>query len=163
MFDHLDSYEPAIKQIAGVMVGKAQLDHLGLDRDDYASELRMKSWDFQIAFRKRYGFCAPAERRYVYQALWNASKQWKRKRTFRTKQILKHEPDDVTYFDEDRFIARQSLERLKNALGPKFDLLRRVGEAGGHIASAYKEDDGNFEAFAKRVRRLRKEARVILD
>ena len=162
-FEHLDSYEPAIKQIAGLMVGKAQLDHLGHDRDDYASQLRMHSWKVQLKFRERYGFCAPAERRYVHYSLWNESKQWKRARTFRAKQILKHDPDDGTYLDEDRFIARQLLERLEQTLGPKFDILRRVGEAGGHIASAYKENDGNFEAFAKRVRRLRKEARKVLD
>jgi len=164
-FSVLDSYEPAIQKISRRMTAPNQVDHMGFDREDYRAKLRFVSWEAQIIFRNRHRFCEPQERRYVHHTLWNTARNWKRRRYFRTGQVWKIKDDtDSTYFEDKRLEARNALRVLESTMGSEFQVLLRVGEADGSIVDAHcPEEDGNFNKFRWRVRRLRLRAKEILE
>ena len=164
-FTNLDSYESSIREISQRMVGSRQVDHMGLDRGDYRSKLRFLSWETQIKFRERHKFCEPQERLYVNRTLWNAARDFARKRKYRVQQTrqLKVEVES-TYCEQARYEAREMLRVLETQLGSEFQLLRRVGEMDGRISDAHDPDeDGTFDKFRWRIRRLRIQAKKILE
>ena len=164
-FDLLDSYESAIKAISARLVHRGRLDHNSYDVDDYQSRLRMVSWDAQLTFRKRGVFCVTRERRYVNKVLSNAAVDFARRRC-REEAGLRKLSDvviDHSYCEESRIEARECLRTLRDALGDDFSVLCRVAAADGRVSEAYAFQDGNYETFRSRVRRIRRRAKKILE
>ena len=159
-FDQIDSYEPAIQTIAKRL---SPADHCL----DYVSQLRMESWDAQMEFRNRYGFCLPAERRYVHKTLWNSARTKIRGRKFRGAVCLEtmavDTPPESKLSDvTGKYEAREALEMLESRLGLDFQLLLRIGYAG-ELIEAHEVEDGSMPIFRRRVRNLRARARRVLS
>lgn len=108
-------YEAVVQQAGRGLGFSHRIDHLGFDRDDYLSVLRMRAW---IAIRRhREAHIAGPEHLYVCKAIWNAKKTLQALRThaeWRKAIIEAFENANSDRWVEDsvaRFEVRERLER----------------------------------------------------
>lgn len=167
---HEDSYATRIRRVAGDLGQPGRIDQLGFDLEDYMSELRLVSWEAQDQFRRRYGFCEPAERRYVTKALWNYARD--RKALQRVRERAQNQLEFTRHLTfeaicpESNLDARESIRILQRKLPPSDFLdLVRVFESG-HASEAYTgpdEEGCSYQNFCRRIAALKKRAREILE
>ena len=130
---------------------------LGQDRDDYAVEFAFVAADAREKFCERFGWCTPAERRYVSKSVWNAARN-ARKRIARHLELFNHTqvvPEPVDDF-EARMEARDLVRRLEARLGrDNIEMLVRPWDP--------ELDQCSFDAFRHRQRKVRSSARRFLE
>ena len=140
-----------------------EIDALGLDQSDYEADLRTHAW----------GINSEQSEAYVHKALWNRTRSWQR--AYRANQqytgiiVPLEEWHDKAMSvpvgsHERRILARQQLAVLRARLTKsQWGLIERIVDAGSVRAAHDRERDGHFTTFQRRVARLRKQMRSILQ
>lgn len=162
----LVDFAPLAREVARTVLPPNQVDGLGHDRDDYAAEFAWRGAEAREQFCNRYGFCTPAERRYVAKSLWNAARMARRKQATHASLFVPLEviPEPVDNF-EARMEARDLVRRLEQRLSKQdFEMLSRVSVAGGIQAAWSPERDGCCETtFRVRVWKAKRRAMEAVD
>jgi len=164
----LDVYEKSAKRISRSILPAHQIDASGNDREDYEHQLLIKSWEAQVAFRTRNGFCTPAESRYVHACLWNSARNARRDARWLEcrKSPLDYVPQSRLGVDPIEQIEARDLLRVLRVkfTEEEWGALSRVAMTGGNVVRAHEEhSDGTLAAFRRRVSKLRNKAREILS
>jgi len=147
---------------------RGSIDHYARGYDDLAQELRLCATKIADRFQRTWGFCATAERRYVYRSLFNQAQDWRITDSRRQKSVQEfeavaevHTPEsyDMTAAIE----ARQSLETIWTTLVPEDrEILFRVACSGGSVQGAWvPQTDGSLKTFTRKVARLRQKAKML--
>jgi len=159
------AYDGVIKKISN-QVSPTVLGLLGEDNIDLESQLRFVSWDTQLKFQDNFGFCTPAERRYVIASLYNyARAKYRHKQVWTNycNSVLVDPPSTIFLNLIGQLEARNALQKLQATMPVGYNILKRVGEAGD-ITSAYDSRlDQSPRTFRRRVNQLRMKARSILN
>ncbi len=158
----LMDFASVAREVANTMLPPREIDGLGYGRDDYAADFAWCGAEAREQFCNRYGFCTPAERRYVAKSIWNAAKMARRKQVRHGRLFVQLEtiPEPVDDF-EARMEARDLVRRLEERLSHQdFEMLTRVSVFGG-IAAAWnpEEDECCEKTFRGRVRLAKARAR----
>jgi len=163
-------YQPAAKALARRFGPRSgMLDARARTQEDYSHELRLKAVGAADRFQKWKGFCLPAERRYVYKALWNRARNWRRdqQRSQAMSAVVDvhHEEALGVYEIEAQLEARQVVRVLASALSPKETvILARLVEANGVLRQAWRPElDGPIREFTRRVARIRRKAKKVAE
>lgn len=145
----------------------ASLDHSARGYEDYVQDLRLRAGKIADRFQRSFGFCGDAERRYTYRGLFHQVCNWRRADSRRQQRVQQlelavHTHVPVDYEMETAFEARQTLHGLLSAFTPEDrQVLLRVAQAGGSVRAAWEEStDGPFRTFARKVSRLRSQAKA---
>ena len=158
----LVEFAPLGREVAKTVLPPREVDGFGRDRDDYAAEFAWCAAEAREQFCNRFGFCTPAERRYVAKSVWNAAKMVRRKQGVHSRLFTPLEliPEPVDNF-EARMEARDLVRRLEERLSKHdFEVLARVSVAGG-IQAAWNPDECCEKTFRGRVRKAKERAREV--
>jgi hypothetical protein len=153
------AYLGAAQQVARGALPARVLDSLGRDRDDYASQLLLDSQRIRQRFRSSYGYCEPAERRYVRRAMVNRVRNWRRDEGRAGWMVERvEELPDLEYDGTGRVEAREVLSLLSRSLSDyEIDILLRLVQNDGSPVAAFvpERDQCGRRGFCKRVMRIR--------
>jgi hypothetical protein len=160
----LVDFAPLAQEVAKTVLPPREVDGFGCDRDDYAAEFAWRGAEAREQFCNRYGFCTPAERRYVAKSMWNAARMARRKQVVHGRLFVPLEaiPEPVDDF-EARMEARDLVRRLEQRLSHRdFEVLTRVSVAGG-IRAAWNpaQDECCEKTFRGRVSMAKQRAREV--
>jgi hypothetical protein len=155
------------------------VDRLGMDRDDYAQDLRLRAVLATEQFRSEHGDSAEAEQRYVTRAMWHRVSGWQRTHAQRKAtgvQMVSLESAfaatdqrDLSYSMGGRQDAQEALGYLCSRLSAReWETLVRVamdsGVRGGPARAFDPALDGaNPGSFKVRIQRLRRKAKRLLE
>ena len=161
-------YQPVSKRLARRFGPRSgMLDAKARTREDFTHELRLKAIDAAEFFQRRVGFCLPAERRYIYKALWNLSRNWRRdqhrQKLFEV-VVDSHEETALGVYEiAGQIEARDVLRTLIDALPARDqEVLGRLAAAKGVISEAWDPSrDGPLWRFERQVSRIRNRAKRV--
>ena len=166
----LQEYGPVINRVTdycrrrGRTPDTHEIDSRGFDREDYRQEIALRAWQAVRQFQSRYGFSAPAEHRWTYKVLWDATRRLLRRKAAGDRQpIARGVPvPEVEVTFEGYYEAADALGLLRAGLQKReWDTLVRVAEAES-IDLARTPDEGAKSGFYRRVRATRVKARELL-
>lgn len=162
----LEGFAPVARAVARCIAVSRQVDGLGYDQDDYASDFTIRAAEAREEFTKRHFFCTPAEKRYAKKAIWNAAKNACRRRAIHQKIFInKDRFPHIPYDFEAHMEARDVIRRLEAKLQEKeLQLLLRVA-IESTLSDAYNPelDQCGIDQFRNRVRAVRQKAKEALQ
>ena len=149
-------FTPLAREVAHRMFPAGQVIR-GRDRDDHAAEFAVVAANAREVFCERYGWCTPAERRYVRKTVWNAARNARRD-AFRHRELF--DSDAQLPEETDDFEARMEARDLVRRIEARFGLDSVEELARVYVSDGYAPDD---RARARRVQRLRLSVRRFLE
>jgi hypothetical protein len=148
----LVEFAPLAREVAGRMLPAGELA-AGKDREDHAVEFAFVAAEARERFCERYGWCTPAERRYVRKAVWNAARD-ARRAAQRHSSVIDDNAEIPENLDdwESRMDARDLIRRMEARLGREdLELLIRAHLDGRSGAWDPEADDCARSTFMRRV------------
>jgi len=160
--------EQVAKRVARGISSVNSVDSRGWSGEDYTQELVLLSEKAAKKFQGAYGFCLPAEKRYVAKSLWRAGSGFRREQYRVSKLRYDYESavrnlNSEEFSEESRYEARAKLRYLKNHLDEdQFKNLVWLAESGG-LRQSYNTEDVTRDVHRKRMADLREKAKTLLE
>jgi len=146
--------------------GATDLDAQAWSQSDFVQELRLHAIEVAGIFQKRFGFCLPAERRYVSRSLWRRAYNWNR--DAKRKRLPERDgmdPDEIAV-DPNLDAAIEAQRGASDLVGyfapEEKSIFARLWAADGISQQAWQITDGDKRSFRRRVAKLRKKAKNLL-
>lgn len=169
----IESYTPVAKTIANRCRFLEGVDCTGRSVDDYRQELLIEALKIANKYQQSYGFCSPAERRYVAKSLWNLrhtfARTHARKRTQAETALdrltVTDVPTSTSAMEFGGWLdARESVRLLSKRLTTyETGVVLRLCDADGNVGAAWDGSvDGSRSKFYDRVAKLRAKAKRII-